>query len=143
MKRVLLISVLLIYMGIIFYFSHQTGVSSQSSSDILVDGYVNILNSNLDLEVVSLVIRKSAHFISFGILASVMFFTLKSFKVNILKNIIISFIFTAFYAATDEFHQTFIIGRSGEVKDVLIDSMGAIFFLLVLYLIYRRRYDKC
>ncbi|MFP3514028.1 VanZ family protein, partial [Peribacillus sp. SIMBA_075] len=36
-----------------------------------------------------------------------------------------AFAFSAFYAATDEVHQLFIPGRSGEARDVLIDSTGA------------------
>ena len=41
---------------------------------------------------------------------------------------------TILYAATDEFHQTFVPTREGCVRDVLIDSSGAIFGLLVLWL---------
>ena len=30
------------------------------------------------------------------------------------------------YAATDEFHQTFVPGRAGELSDVLLDSLGCL-----------------
>ena len=36
-----------------------------------------------------------------------------------------SFAFSAFYAASDEFHQLFVPGRAGLFSDVLIDSCGA------------------
>ena len=36
------------------------------------------------------------------------------------------------YAATDEFHQLFIPGRSGQVSDVLLDSAGALAGVLIL-----------
>ncbi|HVP03382.1 MAG TPA: VanZ family protein [Solirubrobacteraceae bacterium] len=39
------------------------------------------------------------------------------------------------YAITDEFHQTFVHGREGTVRDVLIDAAG----VTVAYLIWRRR----
>ena len=39
------------------------------------------------------------------------------------------------YAATDEFHQLFVSGRSGQITDVLIDSGGALVGLLVLYVV--------
>lgn len=42
--------------------------------------------------------------------------------VYILLGVIISFI----YAATDEFHQYFVQGRSAEFKDVMIDSIGIV-----------------
>ena len=38
------------------------------------------------------------------------------------------------YAATDEFHQLFIEGRSGEVRDVGIDSLGALLGLAAAWL---------
>lgn len=51
------------------------------------------------------------------------------------------------YAMTDEFHQLFVPGRSGQVKDVLLDSCGAavgvLILMLVMLLIHvsRRRHD--
>lgn len=45
----------------------------------------------------------------------------------------------ALYAATDEFHQTFVPGREGSVRDVLIDSAGAAVAAGVLWLATRRR----
>ncbi len=43
------------------------------------------------------------------------------------------------YAATDEFHQTFVPNRDGCVRDVLIDSCGAAAGLLLLWLLGRWR----
>ena len=45
---------------------------------------------------------------------------------NIKKAIIIAFLGTFLYACSDEFHQLFIPGRSGEFRDVMIDSTGGI-----------------
>ena len=39
------------------------------------------------------------------------------------------------YATTDEIHQLFVPGRSGEVRDVLIDSLGALIGILIISLI--------
>lgn len=39
------------------------------------------------------------------------------------------------YAATDEFHQLFVPERSGQVKDVLLDSCGAAVGVLILMLV--------
>src|SRR5579872_6531114 len=44
----------------------------------------------------------------------------------------------ALYAATDEFHQTFIATRDGCVRDVLIDSSGAVAGLFLLWMVGRR-----
>ena len=46
---------------------------------------------------------------------------------------------TMFYAATDEFHQTFVPSREGCVRDVLIDSCGAVGGLCALWLLFRLR----
>ena len=50
---------------------------------------------------------------------------------------------TAAYAATDEFHQLFVPGRSGQLKDVLIDTaggaLGLVLLALILYLKRRRK----
>ena len=39
------------------------------------------------------------------------------------------------YAATDEFHQLFVPGRSGQMTDVMIDSVGCLIGCLVTCLI--------
>lgn len=41
------------------------------------------------------------------------------------KNFILAYIVTVLFAATDEFHQTFIPGRSGTPLDLGFDSSGA------------------
>ena len=44
-----------------------------------------------------------------------------------------------FYATTDEFHQTFVPTREGCLRDVMIDSSGAVLGLFALWLIGRWR----
>ena len=46
---------------------------------------------------------------------------------------------TVFYAATDEFHQTFVPSREGCVRDVMIDSTGAVVGLFLLWALGRWR----
>jgi VanZ family protein len=46
---------------------------------------------------------------------------------------------TALYAATDEYHQTFVPTRDGCVRDVFIDSCGAAAGLFLLWLLGRWR----
>jgi VanZ family protein len=47
--------------------------------------------------------------------------------------------FAVLYAATDEFHQTFVPSREGCLRDVLIDSTGAVVALILLWLLGRWR----
>jgi VanZ family protein len=43
------------------------------------------------------------------------------------------------YAGTDEFHQTFVSGRSGAVRDVAIDSAGVAAAVLLAHVVRSRR----
>jgi len=47
--------------------------------------------------------------------------------------VIMAALFCVIYAATDEFHQYFIEGRSGEFKDVCIDGIGAVLGTMSFY----------
>ena len=47
-----------------------------------------------------------------------------------------AWILSVMYAATDEFHQRFIPERSGEIKDVGVDALGALIGILVLTCIF-------
>ncbi len=47
--------------------------------------------------------------------------------------------FVMFYASTDEFHQTFVPTRDGCVRDVMIDSSGAVAGLLLCWAFGRWR----
>lgn len=47
--------------------------------------------------------------------------------------------FAVLYAATDELHQTFVPSREGCLRDVCIDSSGAVAGLFLLWLVGRWR----
>ena len=56
----------------------------------------------------------------------------RSERTGIGKGILIPWAVATVYAATDEFHQLFVPGRSGQISDVLLDSAGVMAGLLVL-----------
>lgn len=68
-------------------------------------------------------------------------------RTSISRGILIPWVITTAYAATDEMHQLFVPGRSGQVSDVLLDSAGAMAGLAVLgvirFLMQRRRDNEC
>lgn len=45
-----------------------------------------------------------------------------------------AFVFAVFYAATDEWHQSFVPGRSAALSDILIDACGALMVVSILQL---------
>lgn len=56
------------------------------------------------------------------------------------KKYLVFYIILCFlYACSDEFHQTFIGGRSPRMLDVMIDTIGSIVGLISIYLIERKK----
>lgn len=73
------------------------------------------------------VIRKLAHFFEYAILFVLLFRAFKNTsKLPLAKIYLLSFIISFLYAATDEFHQTLVNGRSGMIRDVFIDTIGVL-----------------
>lgn len=69
------------------------------------------------------IVRKCAHALEYMLLAVLMLNALHATGGRFRP--VLSFMLTAAYAATDEFHQLFVDGRAGSFADVLIDSAGA------------------
>lgn len=70
----------------------------------------------------------------YGILV---FFSFRAFSLDYesKKALACAVIFSLTYALTDEYHQTFVDGRSGTLNDVFIDSLG---IFLSFYLIDKK-----
>ena len=51
----------------------------------------------------------------------------------------IALVIVFLYACTDEFHQLFIPGRSGEFRDVMVDTCGGIIGLILISINYFRK----
>ena len=69
------------------------------------------------------IIRSGAHFIFYAF-GYWLFFRALNFQKNE-KNFWLPLILIFLYGISDEIHQTFVPGRSGEIRDVLIDTSGA------------------
>jgi hypothetical protein len=71
-------------------------------------------------------IKKSAHFIEYALLAILVYRALKnSSNLNSKDLIKLTLLLTILYAISDEIHQTFVPSRTGKVRDVIIDGLGA------------------
>jgi VanZ family protein len=82
------------------------------------------------------VVKKLGHFIGYGLLALSYFHMLKYNK----KQYWLAWTFAVLYAATDEFHQSFVPGRSPSIVDVfLFDGLGAFTALWVYFLGWGKR----
>jgi len=70
-------------------------------------------------------LKKTAHFIEYFILNFWLLLALKKTqRLSRTRLFFTAFFISVIYAASDEFHQTFIPGREGRVRDVLIDTLG-------------------
>ncbi|MDE7161186.1 MAG: VanZ family protein [Anaeroplasmataceae bacterium] len=140
--RVVPILIVLAWMGVIFYFSHQNGNSSSRMSNTVtrwivntfVPNYSSLTNSEQAdiLKNTSFVIRKLAHYSEYAILGFFLFSAVYVFTDNEKILIPVVSLLGILYAISDEFHQSFIGGRSPAPRDVVIDSIGVLTAVLIL-----------
>lgn len=84
-------------------------------------------NTATELEINRLhhMLRKNAHFIAYLILGILVMNALRSSREYGYQSIALALLICALYAISDEIHQIYVPGRSGELRDVMIDSVGA------------------
>jgi VanZ family protein len=135
----------ILWMSLIFGFSSDSK-SFQHSSRIL-EPLLRWLLPNLAPNIrddIVFVARKCAHLTEYAVLALLVWRLLRkpvrrdprpwNWRVAGLALLV-----AALYAASDEFHQTFVPTRDGCVRDVFIDSCGAAAGLLLLWLLGKWR----
>ncbi|MBB6625604.1 VanZ family protein [Clostridium gasigenes] len=116
---------LLVWMGIIFFMSNQTGEVSGNQSDLVIKIF-EFLGIRLDSyfgELATFIIRKASHFTEYLILflllyrVNCLYMGKRNAKLYTLLGVLL-------YAGSDEIHQYFIPGRAMAFKDVIIDISG-------------------
>jgi VanZ family protein len=106
---------------------------------IFVLSSIPSLKTNLEQD---FLLRKIAHMVEFAILAFLLYRALRKENLVFSKSLILSIIFSLLYAFSDEFHQLFVQGRHGSLKDVGIDSVGIFIFSLACYYKNKRLKSK-
>ena len=129
------ISLLLVILWMIFIFvmSSFDATSSSNQSNFIVDIITSIINIK-DIGLLSLIIRKLAHFIEYFILGILVI----NFITRYDKKIIIAILLCIIYATSDEIHQIFVPGRSCQIIDIMIDSLGSIMGIYLYKLIIKK-----
>ena len=135
----------LLWMLVIFSFSTDS-LSTRHTSRIIgpILRWLNPDVTEKTIQQVQTIVRKSAHLTEYGILSMLLW---RSFSHRLKKNshawswrqagwVLLT---VAAYAATDEFHQSFVPSRMASPWDVLIDTVGAALGLLVLWMFGRWR----
>lgn len=129
----------LIWMVVIFIFSQQPASISSGQSSVFVE-QLHRITPGIDQQLLTFIIRKSAHIFAYFILGILLFNAL--WRAELRKSpfdrpTMSSITICALYAASDEFHQLFISGRSGEVRDIIIDSIAASIGVVLISYIYK------
>jgi VanZ family protein len=140
-KRKWWIFAAIFWMAVIFTFT-QIPYSTGSSTSGALEKLFMAVNINMDqsaIDTINFIARKTTHITVFGILAFLLF---KSFEANRFAYVL-SWILTVIYAMSDEYHQSFMPGRTASIKDVfLFDSVGAFLVLLGTFFIVRKNKRK-
>jgi VanZ family protein len=91
--------------------------------------------SNAHWAIIHIVIRKSGHFLGYGLLGAAWlrawWMTLP--RSHFLEDAFLALMGTALVASLDELHQTYLPNRQGSAWDVLLDCCGAVAMLLAVY----------
>ena len=128
---------LVIWIGVIFFFSSSQGSMSQTS--LFIGPLLQFLFPEMPDETrlaVHGLVRKAAHITEYAVLAMLAVRTIGlTTNIGTWPTWLISLTIVASVAALDEFNQSFLPQRTGSTYDVLIDIAGGILGILLAALI--------
>ena len=139
--------ILYIMLGLIVFFiwdnSLQNGGTSDGFSLIFAEWLAPIadkLGFYGNIWALNRIVRKLAHLTEFTILGGVLYVVLRRYIEygTVVKTIVVGIVI----ASLDEFIQLFSLGRSSQLFDVLIDTVGIIIGISVVKLTYYISHDK-
>ena len=143
MKRWILYIVLCLIVFFIWDNSLQNGGNSDGFSLIFAEWLAPIadkLGFYGNIWALNRVVRKLAHLTEFTILGGILYVILRRYIEygTVVKTIGVGIVI----ASLDEFIQLFSLGRSSQLSDVLIDTVGIIIGISVVKLTYYISHDK-
>lgn len=140
---------LIAWMFFIFSMSAMDGTNSESLSVGISEKVVKVAVQNYQtlpktqkmriLDEANFTVRKTAHVTEYAILGVFALLVLLNYKKTLLSQSLISLLVCAIFAASDEFHQIFTVGRTPLITDSLIDISGSIVGIFILWAIVKRR----
>ena len=127
-------SPVILLMFIIFIFSNFAATDSDKQSGLFVN-LIKTLFPNLEnASFLINLVRKSAHFLEYAVFG---FFTARAFKKSG-KSPLFAIDFCLAYSITDELHQYFVPGRSMQLSDILLDTLGATVGIFIYHLTHKK-----
>ena len=136
--RAILLILLLVTLFLIFGFSSQDAEESGGLSSSIAKFILKQINNDKIedrqpiLERTESIIRKVAHFSIYTLVGLLLMSFVNTYDLKENKRIMISLCIGALYATSDELHQLFVPGRSGQITDVILDSMGVFLGILIV-----------
>ena len=133
----------IVMMYVIYSFSAQTGeVSGALSYEVsyqIVETKNEVLNENKSYDElaysassIEFYVRKAAHMTEYCLLAIAISFPLYVYRIRGFWLVLLAGIVCVGFAGFDEYHQSFVAGRGPSVRDVCIDSGGALIGILLV-----------
>jgi len=128
-------------------FIGSTDVLSAQHTSRIIGPLLRWLVPDISPEVIGAiqwVIRKTGHAVEYAVLASLFWFALNGSRRGTVRIWPVQLAWAAWllaslYALSDEFHQSFVGSRQGQVGDVLIDSFGAAAGVILIWWVGRFR----
>ena len=114
-------------------YSKMDLIVGEIKSEILHEGK-SYDELNYEANSIQFYVRKAAHMTEYFLLAVAVSFPLYVYRVRGFWLFLLAGIFCAGFAGLDEYHQSFVSGRSPSVRDVCIDSSGALIGIILVQL---------
>ena len=119
-------------------------LSAEHTSRFLVPflRWINPQISFATLNAIQLGIRKLGHLTEYAILAMLLWRALRSgtrWQVKMSILFLVAALASAIFAASDEFHQSFVPSRTASPTDVMIDICGTLIGLSICWMFAKRR----
>ena len=149
-NKLLYLCLVIFWIAVIFSLSNETALESSKKSraitNVIVKG-VSVVDGKI-FEVVNLEffgntnvlhnrIRSLGHVLEYFTLTFFLILLLNKVKFSIIYIYCIAWIISTIISVIDEFNQTFVLGRGGEFRDIVVDNIG-IMACIFLYYIYSK-----
>jgi VanZ family protein len=125
---------------VLFIFSNSlfTGPESGKKSQFameLINHFISLLGGAFSVS--EHMVRKAAHFTEYFVFGNLLAVTVRMYAEKPVKHIFMALFCLLSVPVADEFLQTFVQGRSGNVNDIILDFTGGFVGLMLCILIIR------
>lgn len=146
--RIITVVLLISLMVFIFNMSSETADKSSATSGSLIRFFAELLIKDFKdfslekqtaiISSLQFIVRKGAHFTAYAVMGVLAFLSIITYKsLNLKLRVAISVVICLLYSISDEIHQSFIPGRSCELRDICIDMSGALLTIILMFIIIR------